>query len=109
MKITISLAQLDIDFGDPDKNFAQIEPAVKQAAQDNADIVVFPEMWNTGYDLTRLEEVADKNGERTQALLAQLAEKYQITIHGGSVSTANMGPFIIRPIYLARWEFADLI
>lgn len=93
MKVTISLAQLDVYFGYPDKNFAQIEPAVKQAAQEDADIMVFPEMWNTGYDLTRLNEVADQNGDRTQALLAQLAKKYQITIHGGSVSTAKNGAF----------------
>ena len=93
MKITISLAQLNVFFGDPDQNFAQIEPAVKQAAEAGADIVVFPEMWNTGYDLTRLEKVADKNGDRTQALLAKLSRKYQITVHGGSVSTAKNGAF----------------
>ncbi len=50
MKLTISLAQIDIAFGNPDENFAKIEPLVKQAAAAGADMVVFPEMWNTGYD-----------------------------------------------------------
>ncbi|KRL11018.1 carbon-nitrogen family hydrolase [Lentilactobacillus otakiensis] len=93
MKIKIALAQLDIVFGDPDKNFAQIEPNVQNAAEQQADIIVFPEMWNTGYDLTRLDKVADKDGQRTQQLLSELAKKYQITVHGGSVSTAKHGAF----------------
>ncbi len=93
MKITIALAQLDIKFGDPDANFSQIEPNVQKAAEQDADMVVFPEMWNTGYDLTRLDEVADVDGERTQKLLASLAKKYQITIHGGSVSTSKNDTF----------------
>lgn len=93
MKIKIALAQLDIVFGDPDKNFAQIEPNVQNAAEQQADIIVFPEMWNTGYDLTRLDKVADKDGQRTQQLLSELAKKYQITVHGGSVFTAKHGAF----------------
>lgn len=93
MKLTISLAQLNLYFGDPDKNFAQIEPAVKQAAEQHADIVVFPEMWNTGYDLTRFAKIADPNGQRTQTLLAKLAQKYQLIVHGGSVATAHDGAY----------------
>lgn len=93
MKISISLAQLDIYFGDPDKNFAQIEPAVKMAAEQHADIVIFPEMWNTGYDLTRFGEIADPEGKRTKALLSNLAKKYQLTVHGGSVAVARDNAF----------------
>ncbi|GAF36154.1 carbon-nitrogen family hydrolase [Lentilactobacillus farraginis] len=93
MKLTISLAQLDIFFGNPDQNFAQIEPAVKRAAEENADVVVFPEMWNTGYDLTRFAEIADPTGQRTQNLLAGLAKKYHLTVHGGSVATADDGAY----------------
>ncbi|MBZ2200926.1 carbon-nitrogen hydrolase [Lentilactobacillus hilgardii] len=93
MKLTISLAQLDIYFGEPDKNFAQIEPAVKQAAEEHADIVVFPEMWNTGYDLTRFAQIADPDGQRAKTLLAKLAKKYQLIVHGGSVATAHNGTY----------------
>lgn len=93
MKITISLAQMDIAFGEPTKNFAQIEPYVKQAAAAHADIVVFPEMWNTGYDLTRFSAIADPDGQQTRQLLSGLAKKYQLIIHGGSVAIAQNGAF----------------
>lgn len=86
MKLTVSLAQMDISFGQPAENFSRLEPFVAQAAAEYADIVVFPEMWNTGYDLTRLEDIADVNGTQTQHVISALAEKYHIMIHGGSVS-----------------------
>ena len=58
-----------------------------------ASIVVLPEMWNTGYDLTRLEEIADVNGEETKKLFSQLSKECQIHIVGGSVSTKKEGKF----------------
>ncbi|MDQ0883627.1 hypothetical protein QFZ73_004638 [Peribacillus sp. V2I11] len=29
------------------------------------DIVILPELWTTGYDLTRLNEIADQEAEKT--------------------------------------------
>ncbi|KRM73839.1 carbon-nitrogen family hydrolase [Secundilactobacillus collinoides] len=93
MKLTVSLAQIDIAFGQPAKNFAKIEQFVKQAADQKADMVIFPEMWNTGYDLIRLADIADANGDQTKHVLAALARKYNIMVHGGSVSTKRDGKF----------------
>ncbi len=93
MKLTVSLAQMDLAFGQPDQNFVQIEPLVKQAASEQADMIVFPEMWNTGYDLSRFAEIADPEGHRTQTQLSKLAKKYQLTIHGGSVAISHNGAY----------------
>lgn len=93
MKIKIALAQLDIKFGQPAKNQQLIRNYVKEAARQGATIVVFPEMWNTGYALSQLETLADFNGETTKALLSQLAHQYQINIVGGSVATQENGKF----------------
>lgn len=86
LEITISLAQMDVEFGNPAANFSQLEGYVKQAAEAHADIVVFPEMWNTGYDLGHLNTIADVNGEQTKHVLTALAKKYHLMIHGGSVA-----------------------
>lgn len=93
MKITISLAQMDIHFGQPAANFARIESFVAQAANEQADIVVFPEMWNTGYDLTRFDDIADSDGAETKKLCQSLAKKYHIMIHAGSVATKRHQQF----------------
>jgi len=82
----IACVQLNIAFGNPKENFRKVEEKVRKAAMLNAEIVVLPEMWNTGYDLTNLEEIADVNGENTKSLLTRLAKELHIHIVGGSVS-----------------------
>lgn len=93
MTLKVAIAQTDVVFGDPDANFANVEDFVKQAADQQADIVVFPEMWNTGYDLSRFASIADVNGERTKKVFSQLAQAYHISIHAGSVATNRDGHF----------------
>lgn len=83
----IAVVQMNIHFGEPEKNFKQVEKYIEDAAHNNADIVVFPELWNTGFALEKLETLADKSGEQTKSLLRQLSKKHGINIVGGSVAT----------------------
>lgn len=84
---------MDIAFGKPEKNFKAIEEYVKKAAGASADVVVFPEMWNTGYALNQLNHLADVNGNTTRELLARLANTFKVNIVGGSVSTKKEDGF----------------
>lgn len=87
MKAIITCIQLDIKFGDPDFNYQQVEEKIAQAVQqENSTTVVLPELWTTGYDLTRLDEISDENGEKTCLFLQKLAKKYNIHIIGGSIA-----------------------
>ncbi len=87
MKPIITCIQLDIKFGDTDFNYHQAEEKIALAVkQEKSTIIVLPELWTTGYDLTRLDEIADKEGERTKSFLIDLAKKYQVHIVGGSVA-----------------------
>lgn len=86
MTIRIACLQLDIAFGDPAKNVQQAEQAVESAAKDGADIIVLPELWTTGYDLTRLDEIADEGAERAKALASRLAQTYGVHFVAGSVA-----------------------
>jgi predicted amidohydrolase len=83
----IALVQMNIEFGSPEKNFLQVQNYIEKAAAEKTDVIVFPEMWNTGYALTELDRLADENGDKTKKLFSQLAEKYSVNIVGGSVST----------------------
>lgn len=89
----IACVQLNIAFGNPKENFRRVEEKIRKAAMLNAELVVLPEMWNTAYDLTRLEDIADVNGEQTKKLLSQLAKDLHVHIIGGSVSTKKNGLF----------------
>ena len=75
MKPIIACIQLDIKFGDPDFNYEQVEEKVALAVeQEKPNIIVLPELWTTGYDLTHLDEIADHDGERTKTFLSNLAK-----------------------------------
>ncbi|PMC35263.1 carbon-nitrogen hydrolase [Bacillus sp. UMB0899] len=87
MKPIITCIQLDIKFGDPDFNYQQVEKKIAQAVQqEQSTTIVLPELWTTGYDLTRLEEISDENGEKTTSFLQELAKKYNVHIVGGSIA-----------------------
>lgn len=86
-EMKVACVQLDIAFGAPKENFLKVEEKVREAASLGAKIVVLPEMWNTGYDLKRLKEIADLEGETTKKLFSRLSKELNIHIVGGSVST----------------------
>lgn len=88
MKKKIALLQMDVAVGDVDRNYYHVEELVETAVKESPDILVLPETWNTGfYPTDHLPQEADKNGERTQTLLSQLAKKHAVNIVGGSVAT----------------------
>ena len=89
MRRKVALAQLDIQLGNPAENYQKAKQAIEEAASHHADIVVLPEMWNIGYALDQLAELADENGQKTQQFLSKLALKNQINIVGGSVAVRN--------------------
>jgi omega-amidase len=89
----IGCIQLNVGFGKVDENFERTEEFIREAASLGAEIVVLPEMWNTGYALEKLGELADPNGERTKVFLQGLASELGIHIVGGSVATERDGKF----------------
>lgn len=89
----IGCIQLNVGFGKVEENFERAEQFIRKAASKGAELVVLPEMWNTGYALEKLPELADENGERTKAFLQKLASELGIHIVGGSVATKRDGKF----------------
>ncbi|WNS41699.1 carbon-nitrogen family hydrolase [Paenibacillus sp. MMS20-IR301] len=82
----IALIQLDIAFGNPEVNYAAAERKIREAAAGNPDCILLPELWTTGYDLTRLDDIADDGGSTTAALISGLAREYSVNIVAGSVA-----------------------
>jgi len=81
-----AIFQTQIIPADPDANEAQIRQWIDTTVQTKKpDIIVLPELWNSGYALDSLAENADTNGERTKVFLGKLSKKYNIHIIGGSV------------------------
>ncbi|WP_181350232.1 carbon-nitrogen family hydrolase [Thalassobacillus sp. CUG 92003] len=93
MSYNITIIQSDVAFGDPLQNREAMQHKLLQAKDQNADIIVLPELWTTGYDLSRFDEIAEPIDGPTHQLLGQFAEKYGIMIVGGSVAEKRDGGY----------------
>ncbi|MGT2907093.1 carbon-nitrogen family hydrolase [Streptococcus dentiloxodontae] len=89
----ISLIQMDILHGQPEQNCDRVLDFLEKAMLESPDVIVLPEMWNTGYALSDLAELADTDGQKTQKLLSQFAQKHEVAIVGGSVAVAKDNQF----------------
>ena len=81
-----SVLQPKIAIGDREANIAAIRRLLEQAVADGADTVLLPELWDIGFYPRPLADYADPEGARAQAVLAELAVKYDVDIVGGSVA-----------------------
>ncbi|WP_164668049.1 carbon-nitrogen family hydrolase [Virgibacillus doumboii] len=86
MKKKIAMIQMDVIYGDPKVNFAHVSKKIMEAEQMDADIILLPELWDTGYDLERFDELADKDARASTEFLSDMAKDLDVTIIGGSVA-----------------------
>jgi omega-amidase len=81
MKISISLAQMHLNFGQPSKNLERASQMIAQAAKEHSTCILFPELWTSGYDFENRFLHAQSNVSILDNL-AELAQTYQISIGG---------------------------
>ena len=93
-KLTVALAQIDIALGDKAANLARGRELAAQAADLGADLLVFPELWTTGYDLVRAAELAEpiSDGPAARQLLAW-ADEFGLWITGSMLEQTPDGVF----------------
>ena len=98
--LTISLAQIDIRLGDVAANLARGRNLVQRAARRGSDLIVFPELWTTGYDLARAAELAESlPADPTIRLLSTWATEYDLWITGSLLLRAERGVFNAAPLF----------
>jgi len=85
--LTISLAQMQIFPGETDRNRENFRQMLDEAAERQSELVVFPELWSTGYVLEQaqqhasalgagiFEEMSAAAAERGMALVGSVLEK----------------------------------
>jgi omega-amidase len=86
--LNVSLLQMDIALGEPDRNFQNLAGLLKDAmkAKRKPDVIIFPEMWNTGYALEEIQQLADQDGNRTKQFISEFCKKHQVNIIAGSIA-----------------------
>jgi predicted amidohydrolase len=91
MELTLALAQFDLVFGDPAANLARVEAFAAAAAARGAQLLVLPELWSTGYDLTRAEQHATDVDAGVFAAVGALAAEHGLHIVGSALSRMARG------------------
>jgi omega-amidase len=91
--VTVALAQMGVDAGQPDATLARARAFAAQAREAGADLLLLPELWLHGYDMERAEEWAAPLGEGGFIQMAQLAREFGVYVgrtlfeqHGGGIS-----------------------
>ncbi|MGZ7445370.1 carbon-nitrogen family hydrolase [Paenibacillus sp. TH7-28] len=92
-KWRVALVQSDIRLGEPEENRKHMQELLGRtvAEHPDLDLAVLPEMWNTGYALDRIHELADAEGKATREWLSAFAAKHRIHIVGGSIAEKRDG------------------
>ncbi len=86
MEFTLSLGQMDIRFGDPAANFATVTRMAEEAKRSGSELILFPELWSTGYDLTHASRHASHLDSGLFTEIASLARRVGIHILGSTLS-----------------------
>lgn len=87
--LKIALAQWNIQDGNSEFNLNNLTRFVKEAKQQNADLLLIPEMWYIGYDYKNFGKFATDFSGGAFLKLSQIAQKNQIAICGTSVRKEN--------------------
>ncbi len=90
MKVTC--IQMDAKICCPEENFLRAAALIGQAAEEAPDVIVLPEVWNTGFSPAEISySLADENCARVKAEIGALAARYGVNIVAGSVTNLRDG------------------
>jgi omega-amidase len=97
-KLSVSLAQMQVIPGDNARNIATAQRLVAEAARRKSSLIVFPELFTTGYVLSKAKDFASELNKGDFAELSSLATKGNIAITGSvlekrGLEVANSMPF----------------
>lgn len=86
--LRLAIVQMNIVAGNPEANFAKMAVRLEEAAalSPKPDLIVLPEMWNTGYALTEIRSLADPDGLRTKSVISAFCRKHSISVLAGSIA-----------------------
>lgn len=98
-KLNITLAQMHIALGEVRRNIIRAEEIVTEAARRASHLVLFPELWTTGYALSQGKELSSTLNTGAFAEVSALALQHKISIVGSmlekrGLEVANSAAFV---------------
>ena len=97
----ISLIQLEVKLRDNNKNTNNINLLINKKIPDIIDLVIFPELWNTGYCYSNIKYLAELNHRVIVEKLKNIAMSKKTNLLTGSMAVKinnNIYKMIIKII-----------
>jgi predicted amidohydrolase len=94
---------MDVRAGDPEYNLACVADWTAEAARRGSDLVVFPELWDSGYALDRAADIGSPVDAGRFSYIAALARTHAIHILGSMMEVTSDG----RAFNSAVWFTPD--
>jgi len=91
--LTVSLVQMHVRKGAPRTNWPQMQQYTIQAAQQGAQLVVFPELWDAGGAFDKGREIASGLSGGLFAQVVALARQHDIHILGSLYEKRGAGVY----------------
>jgi NAD+ synthase (glutamine-hydrolysing) len=105
MKFSLALAQINTVLGNVDANLEKHHTYIKDARQQGADLVIFPELSLTGYVLQDITPTVALRPQKDDPVFKQLLEESQsIDLVIGFVDEDDRHRFFISAAYLSKGE-----
>jgi NAD+ synthase (glutamine-hydrolysing) len=109
LKLKLGLAQINTVLGDLDANLAQHLSLIERAREEDADLLVFPELSMTGYVLQDLTpEVAMHPGQKDPVFGRLLHASKDLDLVVGFVEAERRQRFYIAAAYLSQGEVVHI-
>ena len=88
MKVTVTLAQIQSEFGNPKKNYAMVRHLLNQIEPSENHFFILPELWSSGFDLKQTH-IHYKADQEIIHELTQTAKQKRIWIAGTFITKEN--------------------
>src|SRR5262245_61147356 len=79
----VAVAQISCSLGDPEANLSKVQDFSQQAREAGAELVVFPEMIDTGYSMPVIQKHANHWNTGFVAGLQEIANELSLAIVSG--------------------------
>ncbi len=90
-KLRVSLAQFDVQKGNPRANWTRVQQLVAEANNQGAHIVVLPELWDIGYALDKAKDLSSSLSGGLFSQVMALAKQHNIFILGSMIEKRGLG------------------
>lgn len=106
MPLTISIAQIDLAWGQPALNLARTRELAHEAKRRGSDVILFPELWLSDYDLAHAPQYASALGSSDFAQLSEIARQSGIHLLGSLLEAEGEHIYNTAALFAPSGELA---